>query len=156
MRRRPPPISPAAGRAGLVSGPRMLNAVGMPISRRGAAVYLKAGWKTGAKQKPMPTSARHCWTPAGVRSIATPSSSSTSAVPHLDEAARLPCLTTGTPDAATTMDAIVEMFTPVRSPPVPTMPTARWRVCWRRRQHGIRQTGTGGVSLARSATMVPR
>ncbi|GAY15655.1 hypothetical protein MSZK_23810 [Mycobacterium sp. shizuoka-1] len=54
----------------------------------------------------------------------TPSASSMSAPPLLDDAARLPCLTTGTPAAATTIAAIVERFTVfARSPPVPTMST---------------------------------
>ena len=47
-----------------------------------------------------------------------------SAPPHFDDAARLPCLTTGTPAPATTKEAIVEMFTVWwPSPPVPTMST---------------------------------
>ncbi|OBK45966.1 hypothetical protein A5657_02705 [Mycobacterium kubicae] len=48
-----------------------------------------------------------------------------SAPPDSDDAARLPCLTTGTPAAATTIAAIVDrltVFTP--SPPVPTTSTA--------------------------------
>ena len=63
---------------------------------------------------------------SGGRSMATPSASSTSAAPLADDAARLPCLTTGTPAAATTTAAIVEMFTVCAwSPPVPTTSTAR-------------------------------
>ena len=47
---------------------------------------------------------------------------STSEAPEAELAARLPCLTTGTPDAAATIAAMVETFTvPKRSPPVPTM-----------------------------------
>ena len=47
-----------------------------------------------------------------------------SAPPLRDEAARLPCLTTGTPAAATTMAAMVERFTVLEpSPPVPTTST---------------------------------
>ncbi|BBX08532.1 hypothetical protein MAIC_33350 [Mycolicibacterium aichiense] len=54
----------------------------------------------------------------------TPSASSMSAPPLFDDAARLPCLTTGTPAAATTIAAIVDRFTVLaRSPPVPTMST---------------------------------
>ena len=54
----------------------------------------------------------------------TPKASSMSAPPLCEDAARLPCLTTGTPAAATTIAAIVEMFTVLdRSPPVPTMST---------------------------------
>src|SRR4051812_14750258 len=57
-----------------------------------------------------------------------PKCSSRSAVPVVDEAERLPCLTTVTPAAAVMMAAIVEMFTVLaRSPPVPTMSTASVR-----------------------------
>ena len=55
----------------------------------------------------------------------TPSSSSTSAAPQAEEAARFPCLTTRAPAAAATMAAMVEMFTVLaRSPPEPTTSTA--------------------------------
>ena len=58
--------------------------------------------------------------PSGPRSITTPSSSSTSAEPHCDDAARLPCFATRTPAPATTSAAIVEMLNVCeRSPPVP-------------------------------------
>src|SRR3712207_8074838 len=43
------------------------------------------------------------------RSMTTPSASRTSAAPEEDDAARLPCLATGTPVAAVTTAAIVEM-----------------------------------------------
>ncbi|OBB59379.1 hypothetical protein A5757_13680 [Mycobacterium sp. 852013-51886_SCH5428379] len=47
-----------------------------------------------------------------------------SAPPDSDEAARLPCFITGTPEAATTMAAIVDRLTVLApSPPVPTMST---------------------------------
>ena len=47
-----------------------------------------------------------------------------SAPPLCDDAARLPCLTTGTPAAATTIAAIVDRFTVLApSPPVPTTST---------------------------------
>ncbi|OBI77370.1 hypothetical protein A5663_22125 [Mycobacterium sp. E740] len=47
-----------------------------------------------------------------------------SAPPESDEAARLPCLITGTPEAATTIAAIVDRFTVLDpSPPVPTTST---------------------------------
>ncbi|BBY76658.1 hypothetical protein MPRF_35570 [Mycolicibacterium parafortuitum] len=54
----------------------------------------------------------------------TPSASRVSAPPDSDDAARFPCLTTGTPAAATTIEAIVDRFTVFApSPPVPTMST---------------------------------
>ena len=60
------------------------------------------------------------------RSTTTPSASSRSAEPQAEEAARLPCLATGTPAPATTSAAIVKMLTVLeRSPPVPQVSTTR-------------------------------
>ena len=74
----------------------------------------------------MPASETQRATSAGSKSIRTPRASSTSAVPHCEEAARLPCLHTGTPAPATTNAAMVEMFTECDlSPPVPTMSIER-------------------------------
>ena len=54
-------------------------------------------------------------------SIRIPSASRTSADPARDVIARLPCFATGTPPAATTRAALVEMLNvPLPSPPVPT------------------------------------
>lgn len=54
----------------------------------------------------------------------TPSASRVSAPPESEEAARLPCLTTGMPAAATTIAAIVDRLTVLTpSPPVPTTST---------------------------------
>ncbi len=115
-------------RPGLAIGPSRLNTVAMPISRRLGAANRNAGWNFGARQNPMPTSFTQRSTPSGDSSMATPSSSSTSAAPHCDEAARAPCLHTGTPAPATTMAAIVlTLIEWLRSPPVPTMSTARDR-----------------------------
>ena len=47
-----------------------------------------AGWKRGAKQNPIPTSATQRATPAGPRSMVTPSASRTSADPQTDDDAR--------------------------------------------------------------------
>ena len=77
----------------------------------------------------MPAVSMQCFTPSGDSEIATPSSSRTSAVPHFDDAARAPCLHTGTPAAAVTMAAIVDTLIENEwSPPVPTMSTmaSRW------------------------------
>jgi hypothetical protein len=124
IRRSAQPMAPATGRAGLVSGPRKLKTVPMPSSRRGTAACRKPGWNTGAKKNPMPASSTQRATPAAGRSMTTPRASSTSAVPDAEDAARLPCLATGTPAAAVTIAAIVEMFTVwAPSPPVPTMST---------------------------------
>ena len=102
-------------------------------------------------------------TPSGPRSMTTPSSSSTSADPHADDAARLPCLATRTPAPATTSAATVEMLNVCeRSPPVPQVSTsgpAAASGCDRRparRTRSIVRTSaasSAGVSpLARSAT----
>ena len=44
------PTAWAAGRAGLATGPRKLNTVGTPSSRRGTAVCRSAGWYSGANR----------------------------------------------------------------------------------------------------------
>ncbi len=116
------PTARAFGAAGFVSGPRMLNTVRMPNSRRGPAACRIAGWNSGAKQNVMPTSSATSAICGAGRSSATPSSSRTSAEPHAEDAERLPCLTTRAPAPAATTADIVEMLTlwdP--SPPVPTM-----------------------------------
>src|SRR5487761_1339446 len=69
----------------------------------------------------MPISANSASVAEAGRSITTPSASSTSAEPHTEDAARLPCLTIGTPAEAATIVAIVDTFTvSAPSPPVPT------------------------------------
>ena len=72
------------------------------------------------------SSARQRARTSGPGSAATPSAVSTSELPELPVAARLPCLTTGTPQAAATIAAAVEMFTvPAPSPPVPHVSSSR-------------------------------
>ncbi|BBX25172.1 hypothetical protein GCM10009632_21820 [Mycolicibacterium alvei] len=98
--------------------------MGTPISRRTTDAWRYEGWNCGAKANPMPTSATLRATSSGPRSIRTPSASRVSAPPDSEDAARLPCLITGTPQAATTMAAIVDKLTVLApSPPVPTMST---------------------------------
>ena len=54
--------------------------------------------------------------------ILTPRASSTSAAPDFEEAALFPCFATGTPPAAITREAVVEMLKELEpSPPVPTI-----------------------------------
>ncbi len=56
----------------------------------------------------------------GSKSTGMFNASSTSALPHLLEALRLPCFATGTPPAAKTIAAAVEILNvPLWSPPVP-------------------------------------
>ncbi|BBX37945.1 hypothetical protein MMAGJ_72270 [Mycolicibacterium mageritense] len=101
-----------------------MKTVGTPISRRTTDACRYDGWNCGAKAKPMPTSATLRASSSGPRSILTPRASSVSAPPESDDAARLPCLTTGTPHAATTIAAMVDRLTVLApSPPVPTMST---------------------------------
>ncbi len=120
--------------------------MGTPSSRRVGPAWRMAGWKRGAKQKPMPASSTQRATPSGPRSITTPSASSTSAVPQLDEAARLPCLQTFAPAPATTSAASVDtLMVWARSPPVPTMSIDRGRIGQRddlgHGEHGADQAG---------------
>ena len=131
--------------AGLVSGPRILNTVRMPISRLGAAAYFMAGWKSGANMKPMPTSSRQAFTCAASRSILTPNASSTSALPQELLMARLPCLATLSPAPATTKAAAVEMLIVLAlSPPVPQVST----------RGPATTTGTALALIARASPMI--
>ena len=60
------------------------------------------------------------------RSSLAPSASSTSAEPHFEVKLRLPCLTTGSPQAAATNPAAVEtLIEPEKSPPVPQLSANR-------------------------------
>ena len=81
----------------------------------------------------------------------TPSASSTSAAPHADDAARLPCLTIRTPAAAATIVPMVDTLT-VRapSPPVPTR-SVRSPVTW----IGVACASMARASPVISATDVP-
>ena len=58
--------------------------------------------------KHRPASARQRARASGGRPIFTPKAASTSAAPEREVAARLPCLATGTPQAAVTIAANVE------------------------------------------------
>ncbi len=63
-------------------------------------------------------------------------------MPHCDDAPLAPCLHTGTPAAAVTMAAIVDTLIECeRSPPVPTMSTAR-----------DRSSSPSGTSVAAAST----
>ena len=73
----------------------------------------------------MPTSRTQAPTRSGGRLRLTPRASITSAAPQCELTARLPCLATGTPAAATTNEVVVETLKlPEPSPPVPTMSTS--------------------------------
>src|SRR5687768_3416503 len=106
--------------AGLQIGPSRLNTVRNPRSRRTGATFFIAGWYDGAKRNAKPGDLRLRAAAAASRSIGTPSVSRTSAAPVRDDIARLPCLATGTPHAATTNAVAVETLSvPALSPPVP-------------------------------------
>ena len=70
----------------------------------------------------MPTSFSSSTQRAGLCWMFTPSASRQSAVPHWEEAARLPCFATFMPPAAATSAEVVEMLKlRALSPPVPTI-----------------------------------
>jgi len=116
------PVSCTFAPAGLVIGPRILKRERMPISRRGPMAYFIAPCNSGAKRKPMPTVRTQTPTISGAMARFTPSASRTSALPQWEETARLPCLATTTPAAATTKAVVVETLkVPEPSPPVPTI-----------------------------------
>jgi hypothetical protein len=157
IRRSEHPTARYAGRAGLASGPRKLNAVGTPISRRVTEACRRPGWNTGAKQKPIPASSTHRATAGPGSPIATPSASSTSAAPADELAARLPCFATRAPAPAATSADIVDRLTVLaRSPPVPTTSSSGPATCTRSPTASIASTRpvcSAGVSpLARSST----
>lgn len=91
-------------------------------SLRTAATFFMAPWCAGANMKPMPVAWMHSATCSGVSTRLAPSASSTSALPLDEDALRLPCLAIGTPAAAATNMAVVEMLKVwLPSPPVPHM-----------------------------------
>ena len=124
------PTAICFGLAGLVSGPSTLNTHGTPSAARIGPTKRMAGWKVRAKANAMPHSLPTSLTCSGVKSMGRPSASKQSAVPHLDEAARLPCLTTFTPAAAATTAPMDDRFTvEAPSPPVPTMSVVSPSMC---------------------------
>jgi hypothetical protein len=92
--------------------------------RVGPACFID-GWNDGANRNATPASFRLRSTTSGGAAIATPSASSTSALPHRLDTDRLPCFATVTPHAAMT-SALAEdtLNVPARSPPVPHVSNA--------------------------------
>ena len=115
----------------------MLNTVRKPSSLRMAPTYFMEVWYFWAKKKHMPTSFSNWMHRRGLCWMFTPRASRQSAVPHWEEAARLPCLATFTPPAAATRPEVVEMLKLwALSPPVPTIsktsiPVSTW-TAWAR------------------------
>ena len=111
--------------AGLASGPSRLKIVRVPSSTRAPATWRMAPWWRGAIMKPIPAPRIERSTSATSASMLTPSAVRMSAEPARDDSARLPCLATGTPQAATTIAAAVETLkVPDASPPVPQVSIA--------------------------------
>src|SRR3954463_6699532 len=115
------PISWRVAPAGLVSGPRKLKIVRTASSLRTGTTKRVAPWWAGANMKPKPTSLMHRATSGGLRSMRTPSASSTSADPDRPVAERLPCLATAQPAPAAISAAVVETLKVGRPPPVPAV-----------------------------------
>ena len=148
----PTPTISRATPAGFVSGPIRLKAVRTPISRRVGPANFMAGWKAVASMNANPSVRRAAAAETSSWSVRTPSASSTSAEPEREVIARLPCLATGTPAAATTRAAVVEMLNvPLRSPPVPTTSIAPAGASTRRTRSRI-----AAVKPASSAVVSPR
>ena len=93
------PITWRSAPAGLVSGPRKLKIVRTASSLRTGTTKRVAPWWAGANMNPNPTSLMQRATASGLRSMRTPSASSTSAEPDRPVALRLPCLATAQPVA---------------------------------------------------------
>ena len=99
--------------------------MGTPSSRRVGAHVAHGGVVAGGKAEADPGFLDAAGHGPGGRAISTPSASSTSAEPVREDAARPPCLQTGTPAPATTRAAMVEtLMVPARSPPVPQVSTS--------------------------------
>ena len=81
-------------------------------------------WNRGASAKPKPVSTTEAATSSGPRSMLIPRASYTSAEPHWEDEARLPCFRTRTPPPASTRAAMLDtLIVPARSPPVPQVST---------------------------------
>ena len=108
--------------AGFAKGPKILNTVRTPSSRRtGAACFIEL-WYTGANIKHISISFNTSSFCDPFNSRAPPNSSITSAAPHLLDTLRLPCFATGMPAAEITKPAVVEILNVLApSPPVPTI-----------------------------------
>ena len=100
----------------------MLKTVLMPSSFLMVPTYFIDKWYLCANRKQMPGSPSRRTAFSGPWSREIPNASRTSAAPLLEEAARLPCLETFTPDDAMTIEDAVEMLKLLEpSPPVPTI-----------------------------------
>ncbi|OPY91086.1 MAG: hypothetical protein A4E72_00300 [Syntrophus sp. PtaU1.Bin208] len=137
----------------------MLKMVRIPISRRGPMAYFMAPWSLGAKRKPIPICWTHSSTIATSALMLIPRASRTSALPQALETARLPCLATVIPAAATTKADVVDILKVfILSPPVPTTSTtigdrASMRVAFCRMLRAAPATSSMVSPFIRSAVM---
>lgn len=105
----------------------------------------------GREQKDDAGLVQHLGLPLGAQIEHHPNVSSTSAAPHAEDAARLPCLTTLAPAPAATTAAMVEMLTVfARSPPEPTTSTASLG-----RPIGVARASMASAKPAISSTVSP-
>ena len=80
------------------------------LSTRTGATWRMAAWWVCANMKQRLVSDRQRSSASGPSPSLRPSAPSTSAVPDFEDAARFPCLATGTPQEATMIEASVEML----------------------------------------------
>src|SRR4051812_41206370 len=154
------PMTCRVAPAGLVSGPRKLKIVRTASSLRTGTTKRVAPWWAGANMKPKPTSSMQRATATGVRSMRTPSASSTSAEPDSPVAERLPCLATAQPAPAAISAAVVETLNVGRPPPVPAVSIRSSRAVFtglaKLRMARARPTSSATVSpFVRSAISTP-
>ncbi len=118
------PITCDCAPAGFVSGPSKLKTVRTPICFRAGLACRVAVCAAGANKNPIFSSRIARPIVVSGKSIRTPSSSSTSADPLRDDAARFPCFATRAPAAEATIAAAVETLNASNpSPPVPHVST---------------------------------
>ena len=99
--------------------------VRMPSAVRIGASAFIAGWKYGANRKVKPVATKHSAARFSLSGNVNPMASIKSALPLRLEIDRLPCFTTGRPQAAASNAAPVDKFKlPEPSPPVPTISMA--------------------------------
>src|SRR5439155_8053399 len=106
---------------------------------------------------PMPACSTHAATCFGDSSIFAPSASSTSALPHCDVTARLPCFATRAPaPAATNAAHVLTLKEPLESPPVPhtssSSPSSSTRRLFSRSTPSIAAISPGVSPFIRIAT----
>jgi thiosulfate dehydrogenase len=119
------PITCRRAPAGFPMGPSRLNTVRNGNARRTGATIFIAGCMRVASRKAKPCARNVSVADSAVCSVGMSSAASTSADPHREVTARLPCLATRAPAAHATSATAVEMLkVPLPSPPVPQVSTS--------------------------------